>query len=176
MWPGSAQEWVGGCESVPSDAGGWHCGSVKDQERLLVSTARSQRGVFTLAQAKACGIPRRTISGRVSRGVYETLHPGVFGLAGSEDSWHRRVLASVLSISEPASASHKTAAYLWGMTSQRPEVTEVVSLSPSRPASIHGPRVEGHTRNRHRAGGWHSRDHAGADGRRSRCFSAAAVR
>ncbi|MFV1971182.1 MAG: type IV toxin-antitoxin system AbiEi family antitoxin domain-containing protein [Acidimicrobiia bacterium] len=99
---------------------------MKDQERLLVSTARSQRGVFTLAQAKACGIPRRTISGRVSRGVYETLHPGVFGLAGSEDSWHRRVLASVLSISEPASASHKTAAYLWGMTSQRPEVTEVV--------------------------------------------------
>lgn len=91
-----------------------------------MSTARGQRGVFTLAQAKACGVPRRTIAGRVSRGIYETLHPGVYGLAGSEDSWHRQVLASVLSISEFASASHKTAAYLWGMTSRRPDVTEVV--------------------------------------------------
>ncbi|NOX23312.1 MAG: DUF559 domain-containing protein [Actinobacteria bacterium] len=95
--------------------------------QLLISTARIQRGVFTLTQAQACGIPRRTITGRAARGVYETLYPGVYGIAGTDDSWHRSVIASVLSLPQPVAASHQTAAHLWGMAPQQPKAVEVVT-------------------------------------------------
>ncbi|MEN8114736.1 MAG: hypothetical protein ABFS21_10135 [Actinomycetota bacterium] len=100
---------------------------MEERERTLSSIAREQRGVFTMAQALACGFPRTTIIGRAARGRYEPIHPGIFGMAGSEDSWLRRVMGSVLSVTSPAGASHRTAAFLWGMTSRRPETIEVVT-------------------------------------------------
>jgi len=97
------------------------------RDKLLHATARDQRGLFTLAQAEACGIPHRTVSGRASRGLYDMVHPGVYGVAGSEDTWMRSVVGAVLSASEPAAASHKTAARLWGMFDRKPGTIEVVS-------------------------------------------------
>ncbi len=94
---------------------------------MLNTIAREQRGVFTMPQALACGFPRATITGRVARGLYEGIHPGVYGLAGSEESWHREVLAAVLSAAAPSAASHRTAAYLWGMMSKRPDITEITT-------------------------------------------------
>lgn len=114
---------------------------MNDRERLLSSVARDQRGVFTLAQGLASGFPRTTITGRAQRGVYEAIHPGVYGLTGSEDSWHRSVLAAVLSTPNPTAASHRTAAHLWGMTSLRPERIEVVTIRHRRlerpPFTVH---------------------------------------
>lgn len=107
--------------------GEWHGGSMDNREALLNSLAREQRGIFTMAQGLACGFPRSTITGRAARGLYEPIHPGVYGLAGSENSWHRRVLAAVLSAAAPAAASHRTAAYLWGMMSLTPDAIEVVT-------------------------------------------------
>lgn len=101
--------------------------SVPGRESLLNGIARDQRGVFTLAQAARCGIPASTVRTRSSRGRYELIHPGVYGLAGSGDTWHRQVIAAVVSATEPAAASHRTAAYLWGMTDRRPRTIEVVS-------------------------------------------------
>lgn len=100
---------------------------MEERERLLYALARDQRGVFTLKQATACGFPPSTIRARAARGVYETIHPGVFGIAGSEDSWRRRVIAAALSTPTPGAASHRTAAYLWGMMSLRPDAIEVVT-------------------------------------------------
>lgn len=97
------------------------------REKLLNAIATDQRGLFTLAQAAACGIPRRTVSGRAAQGRYDMVHPGVYGIAGSEDTWMRSVFGAVLSASEPAAASHRTAARLWGMTDRRPRTIEVVS-------------------------------------------------
>ena len=96
-------------------------------DRLLAAIARDQRGVFTLHQAVAAGLSKRTIRSRVDRGLFERIHPGVFGFAGSGGDWQRSVLAAVLSASEPAAASHRTAAYLWDMASLRPDRIEVVS-------------------------------------------------
>jgi len=97
------------------------------REKLLYAIARDQRGLFTLAQAEACGIPRRTVSGRAARGLYDMIHPGVYGVAGSEDTWMRTVIGAVLSASEPAAASHRTAARLWGMVDRTPRAVEVTS-------------------------------------------------
>ena len=97
------------------------------REKLLYAIARDQRGVFTLAQAEACGLPRRTVAGRATRGLYDVIHPGVYVLAGSDDTWMRAVVGAVLSASEPAAASHKTAARLWGLADRKPRMIEVVS-------------------------------------------------
>lgn len=59
--------------------------------------------------------------------MYTLLYPSVFGVAASQSSWHRDVVAAVLSRSSLAAASHKTAAHIWGLTSLRPNVIEVVT-------------------------------------------------
>lgn len=105
----------------------WHGECVRDRERLLAAIARDQRGVFTLSQAIAAGLSERAVRDRVRRGVLERIHPRVLGYPGSEESWHRDVLAAVLSASVPVAASHQTAAYLWGMTSRKPEGIEAVA-------------------------------------------------
>jgi predicted transcriptional regulator of viral defense system len=100
---------------------------VPERDVLLSKIAREQRGLFTLAQADACGFARRTITSRATRGMYEVIHPGVYGLAGSEATWHRQVVAAVLSATPPSAASHQTAAYLWSMTDHRPESVEIAT-------------------------------------------------
>ncbi len=119
----------------------WHGESMRDRERLLAAVARDQRGVFTLDQAIAAGLSGRAVRDRVRRGVWERIHPKVFGFAGSDDGWHRQVLAAVLSAREPAAASHRTAAYLWGLTSRRPEMIEVSARRHQRvhrhPFTVH---------------------------------------
>ena len=94
--------------------------------------ARDQYGVFTMAQATAVGLTDRAVRHRVARGVFERIHPGVFGYAGSEQSWHRDVVAAVFSAPDPAAASHQTAAYLWGMSSRRPAPIEIVAVRHQR--------------------------------------------
>jgi hypothetical protein len=103
-----------------------------DREALLNTIARDQFGVFTLAQAQACGFPRSTIARRVSRGVYERMYPGVYGIAGSQEFWYRRTTAAVFSVHGLAAASHQSAAYLWGMISRWPETIEVASRRHQR--------------------------------------------
>lgn len=105
----------------------WHGEAMRDRERLLTAIARDQRGVFTLSQAIAAGLSNRAIRERIRRGIVERIHPNVFGIAGSENGWHRQVLAAVLSATEPAAASHRTAALLWGLTDQVPEIVEIAT-------------------------------------------------
>jgi hypothetical protein len=100
---------------------------VLDPQQLLLSTSRPQYGLFTRQQAIAAGVNPRTIEKRVERGVYERLFPGVYAIAGVPDGWCRGVLAAVFAATEPAAASHRTAAYLWGMTDRRPDIVEIVS-------------------------------------------------
>ena len=94
---------------------------------LLASIAGEQYGVFTRQQAIAAGVRPRSLEYRAANGNYERLFPGVYSIAGSMESWHRTVIAAVFAATEPAGASHRTAAYLWGMTDRRPSQIEVVS-------------------------------------------------
>jgi hypothetical protein len=105
---------------------------VPDPQQLLVSTARAQYGVFTRQQAVAAGVKPRTIEKRVERGLYERLFPGVFAIGGAPEGWHRSVLAAVFAATDPAAASHRTAAYLWGMSDRLPDTIEVVSRRHKR--------------------------------------------
>ena len=100
---------------------------MQDPHALILAMTRSQYGLFTRKQAIAAGLPPRTVERRVKRGIYERLLPGVYGIAGVPGSWHRSTLSVVFSATTPAAASHRTAAYLWGMTDQRPTTIELVA-------------------------------------------------
>jgi hypothetical protein len=100
---------------------------MESADRLLAKMATAQHGVFTRKQATAAGINPRSINDRTDRGIYERIHPGVYGIAGSPKRWHRSVIAAVFAATEPAAASHRTAAYLWGMTDRRPKTIEITT-------------------------------------------------
>jgi len=114
---------------------------VESPDRLVAKLASEQHGVFTRAQALAAGLSERTIDGRVKRGVYVRHFPTVYGFPGSVDSWHQRVVSAVFSASEPAAASHVTAAHLWGMRSRTPREIEIVAKRHRRvhrlPFTVH---------------------------------------
>lgn len=97
------------------------------REQILIDISRDQRGLFTRAQALACGVPGSTITYRARTGRYEQIQPGVYAIAGTPPTWHREVMAGVLSLVEPGAASHRTAAYLWGLTDRRPPGVEVAT-------------------------------------------------
>lgn len=99
---------------------------MESRDRLLAKIAREQHGVFTRAQALACGIGSTTIDARLRRGVYEHLHPGVLAFPATRSTWRRSVVACVFSIGQPVAASHLTAAHLWGMTDRQPSGVEIV--------------------------------------------------
>lgn len=98
-----------------------------DADRLLAAMAMTQYGVFTRNQAVAVGVNSRTIDDRTKRGTYERIHPGVYAIAGSPVQWRRDVIAAVFAATEPAAASHRTAAYLWAMTDRLPRTVEIAT-------------------------------------------------
>lgn len=98
-----------------------------NRERRLATLAESQHGVFTCAQAAACGFSERMVERRAALGSYERLHPTVYAVAGAPRTWFMEVSAAVLSVNDYAAASHQTAAVLWGMTDRRPDRIDVVT-------------------------------------------------
>jgi very-short-patch-repair endonuclease len=83
-------------------------------EHRLARTARGQLGLFTARQAADAGVKLRQLHHRVTTGALEHLGQRVYGLAGHEPSWERRVLAAVLAVGDEAVVSHLTAARLLG--------------------------------------------------------------
>lgn len=110
----------------------WHGAQVDRPDQMLATIASAQYGVFTLAQALACGLTERTIERRTGRGAFVRLDPGVFAVGGSPSNWRRGVMAAVLSVNELTAASHRTAAHLWGLTNRRPDRVEVVAKRHER--------------------------------------------
>ena len=96
-------------------------------DRRVSSIASTQHGVFTMAQAAACGLSRTGADRRVDRGLLVRLYPSVYGFAGTPATWCREVIAAVLSMGGIAAASHQTAAELWGLTSRRGRSIEIVT-------------------------------------------------
>lgn len=106
--------------------------NVSELDRQLARVAAKQHGVFSLAQARAAGISQSTLDKRVSRGALARVQPAVFAFPGAPASWKRDALALVLSVPGLAAASHKTAAFMWGLSSIQPVRTEIVTVRHQR--------------------------------------------
>jgi very-short-patch-repair endonuclease len=91
---------------------------VADQLKPAVLCSRlaaRQHGCISLAQAIALGMSEAAVLRLASSGAWIRLLPGVYSIVGSEPSWRRRLMASVLWLGEGAAVSHGSAAALWGM-------------------------------------------------------------
>src|SRR4051794_19196715 len=86
------------------------------REAAVAALAANQFGLFTVAQAVACGFPERTIRNRCEAGRWRWAAPsGVIAMPGTPESWRRTVLSHVLGCGPHAVASHRSAAAVWGL-------------------------------------------------------------
>ena len=77
----------------------------------LARKARAQHGVVHRSQLT---VPARTLDHWVRSGRLERLHPGVYRVAGSVDTWEQRATAAALA--GGGVVSHRAAGRLWGLT------------------------------------------------------------
>jgi hypothetical protein len=84
-----------------------------------------QAGVVSRRQVLCAGVPRSTIVSKVNHGLWQQLHPGVYGAFTGALSWEVRLWAAVLYAGPGALLSHETAAEILGLTSRRCPVIQV---------------------------------------------------
>lgn len=89
------------------------------------SVLQRQQQLVTPAQAKREGAHGSTIARLVDDGELEFVVPRVYGRAGVELTWNRRLLATVLSAGPPARASHRAVARLLGVPSYEAAPLEI---------------------------------------------------
>jgi predicted transcriptional regulator of viral defense system len=98
-------------------------------ERALLEHAAEQRGLVTWSQAKAVGWSRQRIDGWCRRRRLLRMHRGVYAVAGTPDTWERRVLAAVFAAGAGAVASHSTALALHKIAPWRPDDAQPIEVS-----------------------------------------------
>jgi hypothetical protein len=84
-------------------------------ELLIARIAEHRFGVFTRADALACGMPLRSIDSRLKSGRWKALHPGVYVVAGTPDHLASSIGSSCLWAGTGSAASHSAAAAHWGL-------------------------------------------------------------
>ncbi|HEX2701535.1 MAG TPA: type IV toxin-antitoxin system AbiEi family antitoxin domain-containing protein [Acidimicrobiales bacterium] len=103
-------------------------------KEALAQLAGRQHGLFVTAQAFELGLTVRQIQHGDRTGRWSRLHRGVYRITGAPATDLQRLLAAVLGHGPAAVASHRGAAWLWGMA-------EDLHLDLSSPR--HGPPVPG---------------------------------
>jgi restriction endonuclease-like protein/putative AbiEi antitoxin of type IV toxin-antitoxin system len=93
-----------------------------DHDRVIASLSARQHAVFTRAQALEAGLSADVIDSRLERGVIETIHRGVYRLAGSPSSFRQDLMAACLAAGTRAVASHRAAAALWSLPNVEPRI------------------------------------------------------
>jgi predicted transcriptional regulator of viral defense system len=81
-------------------------------DMIATELAHRQHGAFARWQLLPRGVDPRTIERRIARGYWLALHPGVYALAGTRDTFDRRLWAGWLAVGPDAVASHEAAAQL----------------------------------------------------------------
>lgn len=84
-------------------------------EAAVAELQRQQLGLFTRAQAIEAGQSAKAVDGRVRRGRYRRLLPGVYGDAGLPDSWEVAALAAALWAGGDAVLARDSAARIHGL-------------------------------------------------------------
>jgi predicted transcriptional regulator of viral defense system len=92
--------------------------------------ATGQHGIVSSAQLEALGYTREVIAGEAGAGRLHRLHRGVYAVGHEAVSRRGLCLAAALSCGDGALLSHRSAAWLWGLTARWRPPIEVTASSP----------------------------------------------
>ena len=106
--------------------------------RLLDSYARDHHGLLTRRAAIERGMSRATWFRAVADGRLELVHPGVGRLPGAAPTREQAICAAVLATSPGSLASHRSAAYLWGIPRPDEDPVEVIVTTRTRTPELDG--------------------------------------
>jgi Transcriptional regulator, AbiEi antitoxin len=101
-----------------------------------------QAGVVSRQQLLRAGVSRTTLDSKAKHGLWQRLHPGIYGTFTGTVAWEARLWAAVLYAGPGALLSHETAAEVLGLTDRRCPVIQVTvpasrRVRPPRGAAIH---------------------------------------
>lgn len=103
-------------------------------DRVVAEMAERQHGVVSLPQLRDVGLSGAAVQKRVARGRLHKVHRGVYavghGLLGPDG----RRMAAVLGCGSGAVLSHRSAAVLWGLKPEDPDLVDVTA--PNRRGRI----------------------------------------
>jgi predicted transcriptional regulator of viral defense system len=98
----------------------------------LAEMAREQHGVISLQQLRQLGYPEGTIKEMIETGRLLPLFRGIYGVGHEAIQRHGQCLAAAISCEEGALLSHRSAAWLWGLTERFVIPIEVTAATPRR--------------------------------------------
>ncbi|CAN5695786.1 type IV toxin-antitoxin system AbiEi family antitoxin domain-containing protein [soil metagenome] len=96
-------------------------------ENSIAHHASAHHGVVHRKELLAEGRSERTVRRRAADGSLLRVAPEVYRIAGAPSTWHQRVVTACLTEGDPALASHRTAAALWGLDGFQPGIVEVTT-------------------------------------------------
>ena len=100
--------------------------------------ASANHGLITRDAAARAGISKATWFRWHATGRLDGLHPGVARLPGSPETREQRIAAAVLAAQPGAMASHRSAAYLWGVPRPDDDPLDVMLVSRTRGLALDG--------------------------------------
>src|SRR5215218_4839399 len=100
----------------------------KHKDRAIAALAKKSWGVFTSEHAARLGFDDHHRESRIRTGRWEMMHPTVYRIAGSPDTWHGRVLAACWATTGLVAASHRSAGALYDLPGGSRDFVEITSL------------------------------------------------
>ena len=96
----------------------------------LALLAKEQHGIVSLWQLERLGYSKRGVRHALKTGRLYRIHHSVYVVGHTALSRQGQCLAAVHSCGDSALLSHRSAAWLWGLTSRFPAPVEVTAASP----------------------------------------------
>jgi very-short-patch-repair endonuclease len=98
----------------------------------LAELAKEQHGVVSVWQMADLGYSDEALRHARKSGRIHPVHRGVYAVGHAQLPRHGKCLAAVLSCGDGALLSHRSAAWLWGLTKRWQPAIDVTAASPRR--------------------------------------------
>ncbi|MBA3606230.1 MAG: type IV toxin-antitoxin system AbiEi family antitoxin domain-containing protein, partial [Acidimicrobiia bacterium] len=106
--------------------------------RALDAQAADHHGLLTRDSASRRGMSKATWFRWVAQGRLIEIHPGVARLPGALVTREQEILAAVLAVAPQTLASHRSAAYLWGIARPKGDPIELIVTRRTRTFELPG--------------------------------------
>jgi hypothetical protein len=106
---------------------------VKPQSRDLSASLRTNDALIARWDALAFGLSVTQIHGYLEKGTWERIHRGVYRATSAPRTERQLIRAACLAAGAGATASHRSAAWLWGLVERPPgwpEITVTTAWAP----------------------------------------------